>query len=44
MPGKYYIGWDGTDSAQRRVSSGIYICRMIANGAIRKTVKLNMIK
>jgi hypothetical protein len=44
MPGRYSLTWDGTDSAQRRVSSGIYICRMIANGAIHKTVKLNLIK
>jgi phosphodiesterase/alkaline phosphatase D-like protein len=44
MPGKYYVTWDGTDSSKRQVSSGIYICRMIANGSIRKTVKLNMIK
>lgn len=31
MPGNYRIFWDGKDSAENDVSSGVYFCRLSAN-------------
>ncbi len=37
--GEYYLNWDATDGLGRRVSSGVYLCRMQA-GRYRCTHKL----
>jgi fibronectin type 3 domain-containing protein len=32
LPGRHLAAWDGTDSAGRPVSSGVYFCRLEADG------------
>jgi hypothetical protein len=41
--GEYTAVWDGADDSERRVGSGIYVCRMIA-GRFSKTVKMTIMK
>jgi len=43
LPGNYYTYWDGTDSYNRKVSSGIYFSKLTA-GKTTKTKKMIMIK
>ncbi len=40
--GRYTVFWDGTDQSGRKVASGVYICRMKADGSVftRKMVLL----
>lgn len=33
-PGTYHAVWDGTDTDNRKVSSGIYVCHIVSNGSI----------
>jgi flagellar hook assembly protein FlgD len=42
-PGSHTVYWDGTDKNGRRVSSGIYLYRLKADGAVftRKMVVVN---
>ncbi len=42
-PGSYDVFWDGTDTANRKVSSGIYFYRMMA-GEYTRTRKMVMLK
>lgn len=39
-PGRYLLYWDGRDRSGQPVSSGIYFCQIIANGAqaVRKMI------
>jgi hypothetical protein len=43
-PGVYQIVWDGTNNEGQKVASGIYFCRMEANGDIRKVRKMLLLK
>ncbi len=38
--GRYHVRWDGTDAAGRRVSSGVYFCRLTAGETVRREHKL----
>jgi len=31
-PGRHEAGWDGADDAGRRVASGVYFARLVADG------------
>jgi flagellar hook assembly protein FlgD len=42
-PGRRAVHWDGQDSTGRRVASGIYYCRMVADG-FEQTVKMMLLR
>lgn len=43
LPGKYSIIWDGQNSSNQHVASGIYFCQLEVNGVIVNTLKLKVI-
>ncbi|MFQ5627916.1 MAG: FlgD immunoglobulin-like domain containing protein [bacterium] len=36
--GVHVLTWDGRDDSGERVASGIYLCRLIASGQVRRMV------
>ncbi|MBN2426605.1 MAG: T9SS type A sorting domain-containing protein [Calditrichaceae bacterium] len=38
--GSYSVNWDGTNHQAQKVSSGIYICRLLLDNKFRKAVRL----
>ncbi|MBN2426604.1 MAG: T9SS type A sorting domain-containing protein [Calditrichaceae bacterium] len=44
VKGSYSVSWDGTNHLTQKVSSGIYICRLLLDNKFRKAVRLTFNK
>jgi hypothetical protein len=43
-PGVHVVDWDGTDNSGRRMSSGVYLYRLVFDGVVVETRKMMMLK
>jgi predicted GH43/DUF377 family glycosyl hydrolase len=43
-PGIHVVDWDGTDNTGRRMSSGVYLYRLVFDGVVVDTRKMMMLK
>jgi len=42
--GSYWVAWDGRDGSGRDLAGGVYICRLIVDGKVVRTIRMALVR